>query len=137
VVPISLDLVLLDRLDDSFVIPVVAGDDCRMLILIVGDGSPEGDYDDDDGGDGGGDDVTVVAVVTVAAVVGYRGIIGRLLNLNEEVVVMVVAVEVAVVLVETVEPGNIDLEIRSEHIAVVSRKNRLHLHTLFVAKLAS
>ena len=136
-VPISLDLVPLDRLDDSFVIPVVAGDDCRMLILIVGDGSPEGDYDDDDGGDGGGDDATVVVVVTVAEVVGYHGIIGSLLNLNEEVVAMVVVVEVAVALVETVEPGNIDLEILSGHIAVVSRKNRVHLHTSFVAKLAS
>ena len=81
--PISLDLVLLDRLDDSFVIPVVGVADCKMMIPIVGGGLRGEDYDDGDGGDGGDDDATVVVVVIVVAVVGYRGIIGSLLNLNE------------------------------------------------------
>ena len=48
---------------------------------------------------------------------------------------MVVA-GVVVVLVETAALGNIDLEILLGHIAVVSRKNRFHLHRVFVAKLA-
>lgn len=41
-----------------------------------------------------------------------------------------------VVLVETAALGNIDLEILLGHIAVVSRKNWFHLHSVFVAKLA-
>ena len=78
-VPISLDLVLLDRLDDSFVIQAVVGVDYRMRIPIVGDDLQGEDYDDGDDGDGDDDDVTVVVVVIVVAVVGYRGIIESLL----------------------------------------------------------
>ena len=110
-------------------------DDYRMLIRIVGDGLRGEDYDDGDDGDGDGDDATVVVVAIVVAGVGYRGIVGSLLNLNEWGVVMVVVGVVA--LVETVALGNIDLEIPLACIVVVSRKNCFRLHRLFVAKLAS
>ena len=71
---------------------VVGGDDCRMMILIVGDGIRGVDYGDGDGGDDDGDGavvgaVVVVVVVDVIAVVrvveGYHEITGSLLNWNE------------------------------------------------------
>ena len=43
---------------------------------------------------------------------------------------------VVAVQVEMVELDNIDLEILLGRIVVVRRKNRFHLHTLFVAKSA-